>query len=145
MRLLRFGDKGQEKPGILAADGSIRDLSGTVEDFDPEWLGSGGIFFDPRSTFDLVMAGQMSIFGEIDVFSTLQDTSDGAMADITMKPSPSCSVDNWHHFYVQFIAFVRFLSLHNPRKSARSRPPRSVGDGRPAASDFGSSLLLALP
>ena len=27
-----------------------------------------GIFFDPRSTFDLVMAGQMSIFGEIDVF-----------------------------------------------------------------------------
>ena len=25
-------------------------------------------FFDPRSTFDLVMTGQRSIFGEIDVF-----------------------------------------------------------------------------
>ena len=34
-------------------------------------LAIGGIFFDPRSTFDLVMAGQMSIFGEIDVFSSL--------------------------------------------------------------------------
>ena len=31
-------------------------------------LAIGGTFFDPRSTFDLVMAGQRSIFGEIDVF-----------------------------------------------------------------------------
>ena len=31
-------------------------------------LAVGGIFFDPRSTFDLVMAGQRSIFVEIDVF-----------------------------------------------------------------------------
>ena len=31
-------------------------------------LAIGGIFFDPRSTFTLVMAGQRSIFGEIDVF-----------------------------------------------------------------------------
>ena len=31
----------------------------------------------------------MSIFGEIDVFLTLQDNSNGAMADIAMKPLPS--------------------------------------------------------
>ena len=49
-------------------------------------LAIGGIFFGPRSTFDLVMAGQRSIFGEIDVFSTLQDNSDGTMADMVMKP-----------------------------------------------------------
>ena len=61
-------------------------------------LAIGGIFFDPRSTFDLVMAGQRSIFGEINVFSTLQDNSNGAMADIAMKSLPSCLVDNWHHF-----------------------------------------------
>ena len=60
-------------------------------------LAIGGIFVYPRSTFDLVMAGQRSIFGEIDVFSTLQDNSDGTMADIVLKPSPSCLVDNWHH------------------------------------------------
>ena len=48
-------------------------------------LAIGGIFFDPRSTFDLVMPGQRSIFGEIDVFSTLQDNSDEAMADIAIS------------------------------------------------------------
>ena len=61
-------------------------------------LAIGSILFDPKSTFDVVMAGQRSIFGEIDVFSTLQDHGNGAMADIAMKPLLSCSVDNWHHF-----------------------------------------------
>ena len=36
MKLLRFGDKGQEKPGLLAEDGIIRDLSGVSEDFAGE-------------------------------------------------------------------------------------------------------------
>ena len=48
-------------------------------------LAIGGKIVDPGSTFDLVMAGQRSIFGEIDVFSTLQDNSNEAMADIAMK------------------------------------------------------------
>jgi 2,4-diketo-3-deoxy-L-fuconate hydrolase len=33
MKLLRFGPKGQEKPGILDADGNIRDLSAHTRDF----------------------------------------------------------------------------------------------------------------
>ena len=32
MKLLRFGPVGQEKPGLLAADGTIRDLSGIIGD-----------------------------------------------------------------------------------------------------------------
>src|SRR5262245_19529987 len=32
MKLLRFGEAGREKPGILHADGGIRDLSGTIPD-----------------------------------------------------------------------------------------------------------------
>jgi len=32
MKLLRFGPKGQEKPGVLDADGQVRDLSGKVGD-----------------------------------------------------------------------------------------------------------------
>jgi 2-keto-4-pentenoate hydratase/2-oxohepta-3-ene-1,7-dioic acid hydratase in catechol pathway len=32
VKLLRFGEPGKERPGILHADGSIRDLSGTVPD-----------------------------------------------------------------------------------------------------------------
>ncbi len=32
MKLLRFGPRGQEKPGLLDADGNIRDLSGVIPD-----------------------------------------------------------------------------------------------------------------
>jgi len=34
MKLLRYGDAGSEKPGLLDADGAIRDLSGVVGDID---------------------------------------------------------------------------------------------------------------
>jgi 2-keto-4-pentenoate hydratase/2-oxohepta-3-ene-1,7-dioic acid hydratase in catechol pathway len=34
VKLLRYGDKGAERPGLLAADGTIRDLSGHVADID---------------------------------------------------------------------------------------------------------------
>ncbi len=35
MKLLRYGPKGQEKPGILDGDGIIRDLSAVIDDFTP--------------------------------------------------------------------------------------------------------------
>jgi 2,4-diketo-3-deoxy-L-fuconate hydrolase len=38
MKLLRYGPKGQEKPGLLDADGRIRDLSGVVADITPDLL-----------------------------------------------------------------------------------------------------------
>lgn len=43
MKLLRYGEPGAEKPGILDGDGNIRDLSGVVSDIagealSPEWL-----------------------------------------------------------------------------------------------------------
>lgn len=40
MKLLRYGVKGQEKPGILDAQGQIRDLSAYVEDIDGHTLES---------------------------------------------------------------------------------------------------------
>ena len=33
MKLVRFGDRGSEKPGVLDSSGNIRDLSGVVSDF----------------------------------------------------------------------------------------------------------------
>jgi 2,4-didehydro-3-deoxy-L-rhamnonate hydrolase len=38
MKLLRYGPKGREKPGLLDADGRIRDLSRRIADITPEIL-----------------------------------------------------------------------------------------------------------
>lgn len=38
MKLVRYGQPGQEKPGILDADGAIRDLSALIDDFTPRTL-----------------------------------------------------------------------------------------------------------
>lgn len=38
MKLLRYGPKGFEKPGLLDADGNIRDLSGLLDDITPRTL-----------------------------------------------------------------------------------------------------------
>ncbi|WP_075217568.1 fumarylacetoacetate hydrolase family protein [Mongoliimonas terrestris] len=43
MKLLRYGAPGAEKPGLLAADGTIRDLSGTVNDLAGSWLTPDGL------------------------------------------------------------------------------------------------------
>jgi ureidoglycolate lyase len=43
MKLLRYGPKGQEKPGLVDREGRIRDLSGTVKDLTPEWLAPSGL------------------------------------------------------------------------------------------------------
>lgn len=38
MKLLRFGDLGREKPGLLDKDGTIRDASSVVADYSPETI-----------------------------------------------------------------------------------------------------------
>ncbi len=43
MKLLRFGPKGQEKPGIVDADGKVRDLSAHVADIAGDVLGDAGL------------------------------------------------------------------------------------------------------
>jgi 2-keto-4-pentenoate hydratase/2-oxohepta-3-ene-1,7-dioic acid hydratase in catechol pathway len=43
MRLLRYGEIGAEKPGLLDQDGNIRDLSAHVSDFDGASLGKAQI------------------------------------------------------------------------------------------------------
>ena len=43
MKLLRHGPEGAEKPGLLAGDGTLRDLSGVVPDIGGEVLGDAGL------------------------------------------------------------------------------------------------------
>lgn len=43
MKLVRFGPKGREKPGIVDKTGTLRDLSRVVRDITPETLAEGAI------------------------------------------------------------------------------------------------------
>jgi len=43
MKLVRYGAPGREKPGIIDAEGKLRDLSRVVKDIDSEMLASGGL------------------------------------------------------------------------------------------------------
>ena len=43
MKLLRFGPKGQEKPGLLDGDGNLRDLSGVIDDLSGEVLSDASL------------------------------------------------------------------------------------------------------
>jgi len=38
MKLVRYGKPGKEKPGLIDADGKLRDLSGVIKDIGPEQL-----------------------------------------------------------------------------------------------------------
>ena len=43
MKLVRYGNPGKEKPGLIDADGKLRDLSGVVPDIGPAQLGSAAL------------------------------------------------------------------------------------------------------
>jgi 2,4-diketo-3-deoxy-L-fuconate hydrolase len=43
MKLVRFGNHGQEKPGIVTADGRIKDVSAHVRDYDHAFFSGGGL------------------------------------------------------------------------------------------------------
>ena len=43
MKLIRFGQSGAEKPGIIDSEGQRRDVSGLVNDFDPHFFAGNGL------------------------------------------------------------------------------------------------------
>jgi len=43
MKLIRFGESGKEKPGVILADNSIRDVSKFTKDFDESFFENDGI------------------------------------------------------------------------------------------------------
>ncbi|WP_103308357.1 MULTISPECIES: ureidoglycolate lyase [unclassified Pseudomonas] len=63
MKLLRYGEKGSEKPGLLDTDNQLRDLSGHVPDITGQVLGADSLAalaaLDPRSL--PLVAGQPRI------------------------------------------------------------------------------------
>lgn len=43
MKILRFGEPGQEKPGLLDRNGDVRDLSASITDFNGDFLGDDAL------------------------------------------------------------------------------------------------------
>ena len=43
MKLVRYGNPGKEKPGLIDANGQLRDLSSVVKDIGPEQLGDAAL------------------------------------------------------------------------------------------------------
>ena len=59
MKLLRFGTPGNEKPGLMAPDGSIRDLSGVVPDVAGDALLPATLWAGFTGPLELMAAGQL--------------------------------------------------------------------------------------
>ena len=43
MKLVRYGNPGKEKPGLIDANGQLRDLSSVVKDIGPDQLGDAAL------------------------------------------------------------------------------------------------------
>jgi 2,4-didehydro-3-deoxy-L-rhamnonate hydrolase len=43
MKLVRYGNPGKEKPGLIDAEGKLRDLSGVIQDIGPDQLGDAAL------------------------------------------------------------------------------------------------------
>lgn len=43
MKLVRFGEKGAERPGLLDEKGNVRDVSAHVQDYGPDFFRQGGL------------------------------------------------------------------------------------------------------
>ena len=43
MKLLRYGNSGKEKPGIIDIDGNIRDLSDVIDDINGATISHDGL------------------------------------------------------------------------------------------------------
>ena len=55
MRLVRFGNPGQERPGVLDSSGAIRDLSGIVGDIDGTTVSPAALEKLRRLDFDSIL------------------------------------------------------------------------------------------
>jgi 2-keto-4-pentenoate hydratase/2-oxohepta-3-ene-1,7-dioic acid hydratase in catechol pathway len=43
MKLIRYGNPGKEKPGLVDAEGKLRDLSAVIKDIGPEQLSDAAL------------------------------------------------------------------------------------------------------
>jgi len=57
MKLVRYGKSGKEKPGLIDADGKLRDLSGVIKDIGPEQLRDAALYLKKGDVMTLGVEG----------------------------------------------------------------------------------------
>ena len=109
----RGGGVGATPPGVSKR--KVVELRGKkTEACSQPDLAIGGIFFGPRSIFDLLMTGQSSIFQKNLTFSPFCGAGGKTLKDIDLKPSLSCSLIHSLSFGVYFdtISLIIALRVH---------------------------------
>ncbi len=61
MKLVRVGDRGQERPGVLDRDGVARDVSGLVSDFGPGFFAGSGLAAVAAAVADPAVIGGLPV------------------------------------------------------------------------------------
>ena len=70
MKLLRVGQKGQEKPAALDKNGKIRDLSDHIKDLNPSST-SQSSFFDPETISISSLGPHIELVAFINIMGSL--------------------------------------------------------------------------
>ena len=112
MKLLRHGPSGQERPGILDAEGKIRDLSGKIDDIDGDKLSPAKL--KELAALDLstlpVVEGNPRLGPSR--WRGSASSSRSASTSPTMRPNPACR--------------CRRSRSSSPRRSAASPAPTTT-------------------
>ena len=97
MKLVRYGEAGKEKPGIIDAQGGIRDLSGVVKDIDgslssPRRLCRPGFYLMIGDAIDSIM--MLTQAGLPDAIARSIAAGSAATSSI-ISPYPPRAVTPW--------------------------------------------------
>ena len=92
MKLVRYGNPGKEKPGLIDADGKLRDLSKVVKDITPEQLGDVALEKLRKGMFMVVRESSISHFlqGNIQVVTKCAPMAAHQFAADPLPPSRAC-------------------------------------------------------
>lgn len=98
MKFVRYGELGNERPGVLHLDGTLRDLGDLVGDIDPDTLASGRLMALDLAALDALpraLGGRGSaarlrilarLSGSVSTIASMQRNPARRF-----QPSPSCS------------------------------------------------------
>ena len=90
MKLVRYGNPGKEKPGLIDANGQLRDLSAVVKDIGPEQLGDAALAKLRKLKTDKLPLVKGKPRYRLPGGRTSASSSPSASTTPTMRPNRAC-------------------------------------------------------